>query len=87
MKILLSTTALTLALGFSTVGIAMPYTSYDVVPPSLAEVAPSVVLDITSDFYQGDFLVATRASLEKLTQNDLYTGKGASEMNISRWVT
>ena len=41
----------------------------------------------TRDFYQGDFLSAAKASLAGLNQADMYTGRGASELSSSRWIT
>ena len=41
----------------------------------------------TRDFYQGDFLSAAKASLTGLNQADMYTGRGASELFSTRWIT
>ena len=41
----------------------------------------------TRDFYQGDFLSSAKASLTGLSQDDMYTGRGASEVASVRWVT
>jgi len=87
MKILLSTTALALTLGISTISMATPYIPHDVVIPSITEAMPSIVLDEAADFYQGDFLTGTRASLVQLTPEDMYSGRGATESSVQRWVT
>lgn len=80
-----------LALGFGLAGNALAETPVTdgSINPSTSEIGThkKVSLVETSDFYQGDFLSSSKASLYGLTQNDLYSGQGAAEAPSVRWVT
>jgi len=89
MKTLLLTPSIVLGLGLAGNAIAETPMANIVETTSPVEIVAhkKVSLVETSDFYQGDFLSSAKASLEGLTQKDLYTGQGASESHSVRWVT
>lgn len=89
MKTLLLTPSIALGLGLAGTAIAEVPTLDVTKGPSPAEIVThkKVSLVETSEFYQGDFLLSAKASLAGLNQQDLYTGRGASEAQVVRWVT
>ncbi len=89
MKTLMISTALALALGLSTGATALTQNNATLVNAPALEITlqTETSLDNAGEFYQGDFMVGARASMQALSQSDLYTGKGAVEMTIARWVT
>lgn len=88
MKTLMMTTALALALGLSSGASALTPTHSFSSPTSLESVElVKTSLTDGNDFYQGDFMAGAKTALEGLTQSDLYTGRGASEVPMVRWVT
>lgn len=89
MKTLMMSTALAVALGFSTNVFAESINAGLSIQSNSVQISPALEEGISqrNDFYQGDYLVETRAPLTSLTKEDLYTGKGASESSTNRWVT
>ena len=89
MKTLMISTALALALGLSTGATALTQNNASLVNAPALEITlqTETSLDNAGEFYQGDFMVGARADFKGLSQNDLYTGRGAAEMGTSRWVT
>jgi len=89
MKTLLLTPSIALGLGLAGNAIAETPMADSVETTSPVEIVAhkKVSLVETSDFYQGDFLSSAKASLEGLTQGDLYSGRGASEAMNVRFVT
>jgi len=89
MKTLLLTPSIALGLGLSGNAIAeVPMTDIaETSAPIEVVTHKKASLVETSEFYQGDFLLSAKANLEGLTQADLYTGRGASEGPVTRWVT
>ena len=89
MKTLLMTPSIALAFGLS--GNAIAEAPQAEMPATLslheAVTHTKVSLVETRDFYQGDFLSSAKASFAGLNQADMYTGRGASEVVSSRWVT
>lgn len=89
MKTLLLTPSVALGLGLAgnaiaeipTVDVATPTSSIEIISHQ------KVSLKETSEFYQGDILVSTRAKLKGLAQEDLYAGLGATESPNVRFVT
>lgn len=89
MKTLLLTPTLAIGLGLAGNTIAEIPMVDNVDTTALVEIVThkKVSLTETRDFYQGDFLLPATTRLKGLTQNDLYTGRGASESSVVRYVT
>lgn len=89
MKTLMITTALALALGLSNGASAETINTTSLVKSSTLEIVSQTETSLIeiNDFYQGDYLAGSKAAFGGLSQGDLYTGRGASEMTNLRWVT
>ena len=89
MKTLLLTPSVALGVGLAGTAIAETPTKDVATPTSPIEIISHqrVSLEETSEFYQGDVLVSTRAKLKGLAQEDMYTGLGATESQNIRFVT
>ncbi len=89
MKTLLMTPSIALACGLSGNAIAEAPKAAMPATHSLHEAVTHTKVSLveTRDFYQGDFLSSAKASLTGLSQDDMYTGRGASEVASVRWVT
>jgi len=93
MKILLTTTAMSFALGVANLAVAsVSFAPTDSVHKLEVLLAPNVETTTsltaeTETFYRGDFLISANSKLEGLTQSDLYSGAGAAEARTVRWVT
>lgn len=89
MKTLMMTTALALALGLSSGASALTNSKVNLANAPLMEINLQTETSLfdANDFYQGDYLMGSKSSLNNLTECDLYTGRGASEVPAIRWVT
>lgn len=89
MKTLMISTALALALGLSSGAAALTQVSDSLVKTPALEITLQAETSLvhTIDFYQGDFMAGAKSSLFGMSQSDLYTGRGGSEVPMTRWVT